>query len=664
MGITQKIVATMVGLTMLFSVAVPVAQGTTAEELQAQIATLQAQIKALLAQIAAVGGTPSAGIPAACTGMTFTTNLAQGSTGAIVQCLQALLNTDAMTRLAATGVGSPGNETQYFGPLTHAAVVKFQERYASEILAPLGLTSGTGFVGSMTRAKLNSMLTAPAPTPTPTPTPTPEPETPEPGITTPGVEGSITARYAASPPSGEDVFANSTRTGIVGVEVKATGSDVRVDRIDVNFTGSNSRPWLRIAKIHILDGSTLVKSMDVTSGNTIETTIGSDYTVRVEGLGIVVPKDVTKTINVEIDAILQPGDGSTTLTYKIPANGVRGTDGKGIQQYAPTAGLASRTFIVKSSDRAELEISDHTDNPDQDHNVLVSTSVTTTDVPALVFNIKSKTNASVVREVHVSSTYAADTVMKLYDGNTLLRSASVTSASAGAKFTDLTINIGKNATKSLTVKADIPKQTSVDGSVKASSSIAAASTSIVAEDATTFVSADVTGSDVASGVAYLFDKAPSLALVSAVIGNAEKPSGGLTASNTSEADITIRINVTARGGDIFVAKNASSGIVASTSPEGASTTFVGGDTNTTFSTNATEQTAGSGSWQVTNGSTRYFELTGRVKTSGVTTDPAIFVRAFLRQITWGITDAASNRTAQTWGLTDFKTGERLLEIPN
>ena len=92
--------------------------------------------------------------------LAFTSILRFGDSNNDVLRLQQFLNQDSGTRVASFGPGSSGYETDYFGPATRRAVIKFQEKYAVEVLHPVGLTSGSGFVGSFTLAKINSLVSS------------------------------------------------------------------------------------------------------------------------------------------------------------------------------------------------------------------------------------------------------------------------------------------------------------------------------------------------------------------------------------------------------------------------------------------------------------------------------------------------------------------------
>ncbi len=99
---------------------------------------------------ASPASTPATGI----TATQFVRTLRLGSVGEDVRTLQRLLNSDSTTRIAASGAGSVGNETNRFGSLTLRAVQKFQVKYG---IAKPGV-AGYGHVGPKTRAKLNGVL--------------------------------------------------------------------------------------------------------------------------------------------------------------------------------------------------------------------------------------------------------------------------------------------------------------------------------------------------------------------------------------------------------------------------------------------------------------------------------------------------------------------------
>jgi hypothetical protein len=150
------VVSFAMSVSFVFGGAVAPAQAQTVEELTAQINSLLSTISALQAQLSSLQGGSSA-TSGSGNGFVFNVNLSSGDTGNDVMELQKFLNTDAATQVAVSGAGSPGNETSYFGPATKAAVIKFQDKYASEVLASVGLSAGTGYFGSSSRAKANAL---------------------------------------------------------------------------------------------------------------------------------------------------------------------------------------------------------------------------------------------------------------------------------------------------------------------------------------------------------------------------------------------------------------------------------------------------------------------------------------------------------------------------
>lgn len=135
--IKKALVAVLAVMTVLtFTVSAPKAGAQTMSELLALIAQLQAQLAAMQGQ-----GTVT-------TGYQFTKNLTLGSTGADVKALQQFLNAKGFT-VSASGAGSVGNESTYFGVKTKDALAKYQ--------AANGITPAVGYFGPVTRAKVNSM---------------------------------------------------------------------------------------------------------------------------------------------------------------------------------------------------------------------------------------------------------------------------------------------------------------------------------------------------------------------------------------------------------------------------------------------------------------------------------------------------------------------------
>lgn len=177
----------------------------------------------------------------------FVRDLKLGDSGTDVAQLQKLLNQDPETRVAFSGVGSPGQETEYFGALTRAAVIKLQDKYRAEVLFPVNLTVATGYVGAQTRAKLILLSlaqtpAAPAPPAAATVSPAPLPSMPAPVVVT----------AASNKPTILSVYPNKVRRGdsvtVVGENFSKTGNTVII---------ASGMLWQKFENLSSPDGKTI-----------------------------------------------------------------------------------------------------------------------------------------------------------------------------------------------------------------------------------------------------------------------------------------------------------------------------------------------------------------------------------------------------------------------
>jgi hypothetical protein len=202
MKIARKLGVAAIGLVTIASLSLPAA-AQTSSDLQAQITALLAQIAALQAQLGTSTATTS-------TTYNFTRDLTLGSTGEDVKALQQYLNAAGYT-VAATGAGSVGNESTYFGSLTQAALAKFQ--------AANGISPAAGYFGPITRAKIASM------TPT-TPTTPVTPSSP------------LTVSLAADNPASANVQKGSANNPVLKLMLTSGSSAVTVTGLTLKSYGT------------------------------------------------------------------------------------------------------------------------------------------------------------------------------------------------------------------------------------------------------------------------------------------------------------------------------------------------------------------------------------------------------------------------------------------
>lgn len=268
-----------------------------------------------------VSTTPST--PATC--FNFTRNLSVGNTGADVKALQETLNSKGFAVAPAGQAGSAGYETTYFGNATKAALIKWQEANAAATLAPWGLSKGTGFFGSASRAEMNKCVPG-------TVNPT------DPNTNVPA--GAVTVALSSSQPNNV-LVAGSARATL--------GNFV--------FTGNGVVTSVKLQRSGISDSDTLgnIYLYDTVSGQrlTDAASAAADGTVTINnGLGLFTVAG-SKSVSVMADVNEDKGGqsvGFSLIGYTVagnPAAVVSGVNGPNLP--IGTATLASVAGVSNSN---------------------------------------------------------------------------------------------------------------------------------------------------------------------------------------------------------------------------------------------------------------------------------------------------------------------------
>lgn len=636
------------GAAMVVGFAAPAGAQTVAE--------LTAQIAALMAKLQSMSGASAA----------INSDLTVGSRGAQVVVLQNALVAGGYLSLPA-GV-APG----YFGSLTKAAVARWQ--------AAVGV-SATGYFGPISRAKFNGSVvggTVVGGTVVGGTT-----NTSGGVITTPGVEGSVTASLAPVPSSGTKLYENSSKTGVLGIKLEAKTSDIKIERIklDLDESGganSDSDLYRKIAqKIYVTDGSNVLASMDLNNSTVVED--GNDRFVTLTGINYVVPKDSTRTLTIALDArsTWDSVFDNDNWTITVPVNGVRGIDGAGIDQYSPSTAF-SQTFqsAAELASTATVALSTNSGTPAAAQ-VIATSGSDRDEINGLeLLKMDFKANQDRVEVTDLVTTInrsgntstATATVAYLMDGSTVLDSATVvgTSVSAStATFDKVNFWVEKDATRTLRVVIDV-----VDAGT-AATTFSASSTASQVTALNSLGDNIVESGSAAGNVQTIRTRGPEVSLVSKSVTSPGVPQSDTSTNlSTSTLTATFNVTITARGGALIL------GTVASGTPLFASSTAsfkvyrngsfdasVGaGATSTSYSIGPTCVPVGTNSCELAEGASVTvpvtFSIIGRTAAGVSLTRGSVYSVGF-EGLSWLAKDSSTAAQTTTFmaGLSDWRTSD-------
>ncbi len=367
-NVASKLFVAFVAVAMLFTLATP-AKAATEAELQKMINDLMAQVASLQGQMGSTGGSVASGV---CP-FTWTRTLTTGATGADVMKLQQFLNASADTRVSASGVGSVGMETEYYGPATAAAVSNFQMKYRSDILSPAGLVNPTGSFGPATMAKANALCaSAPVVDDSDDSDDTSDDSDDDSSSSDLSGEASLDTFEVADGEDADDVEEGSEDVQIAEFTVEFSDGDAMITRLDLALVGSGnteSDPWDIFNEVSLWVDGDEVARMDASDED--EYLDEDDGSLRFSGLDIVAMEDeeVVVVVGASITSSVDDAGDSSLADWDVTADAIRFVDADDVtttdDSTGDLGGAAAAEFTIDEAgagDDLDLESSD--EDPD------------------------------------------------------------------------------------------------------------------------------------------------------------------------------------------------------------------------------------------------------------------------------------------------------------
>jgi hypothetical protein len=475
----KKTITTIAGLFLVAAMVPAMASATTNDE-------IIAQINALIAQLQAQGGTLSSPISFAQANntCTFTKQLSLGMYDPEVLALQQLLNQTPDTQVASFGAGAPGSETDYFGERTRAAVIRFQNKYAGEILAPMGLSYGSGIVDLATRAQLHALCTPTGGVVLGASTEVPSSGTPTTVVTSTngsntnynngtnnyGLQGGAGNINVNDSSIDTDNQVNQGMTGkVMGFRVEASGSDVAITYLHLTFnnidnSGSSKRFTRYADRVLVYMNGQVVGSANTADfshdGDNYYGNIAIDNAIVHMGSG----NKALFQIAVEGNQVIDSADTNSD-NWQVQVSDIRYRDATNATFTSGYAQVKSGINFVKLSASGQVSLHIYVDstNP-QAQSVQASTGATTRDVPMLAFRLNAQGTPITFQRLNftanatgVNNVYDMVDEFRLMHNGQILGTVTPSSGSQQSLQLDNEYTIGQDSSDVFTLVAEVKR---------------------------------------------------------------------------------------------------------------------------------------------------------------------------------------------------------------